>query len=297
MPEDCRYMRTRLQIEYARLLDWCEVAGLIQNGEGQGLPGSLMVDPVVLSAILDEIRGAMEELAEINGKYVELNPEMNAATEKSTMEIDLLEKFSHITLSYDKKGGHRRYPRGLNSIARGASMASNIARNPKRLQWIAFDRNVFLKLLGRLNELNDHLRELMHGHQARALELATQKSYLEILQTRASVEELKHLVRAAVLPQEQDSGEYSSALARRRYEKALASLAEFKCLNATFDELPRQHTQVPASSQLTYSQIWYDEKSACTFSVDGALRVEGELNLGDGTKQYVWIEWKAYKTK
>ena len=301
MPEDCRYMRTRLQMEYARLLDWCEVAGLIQNGEGQGLPESLKVDPLLLSAILNGIRESMEGLAEINGKYVELNPEMNAATEKSAIELDLLEEFSHISLSYDKKGGHRKYPRGLNSIARGASMAGNIAKNPKRLQWIAFDRNVFLKLLGRLNELNDHLRELLHGHQARALELATQKSYLEILQTRASVEELKQLVRAAMLPQEQDSGGYSSAIARRRNEKTLVSLAEFKCLNATFDELPSQHTnvreQVPASSQLAFSQIFYDEKSICTLPMDGALRVEGELDPGDGTKQYVWIEWKAYNTK
>ena len=301
MPEDCRYMRTRLQIEYARLLDWCEVVGLIKNGEGKGLPESLKIDKVVLFAVLNEIRVSMEELAEINGRYVELNSELDAATRDSAIELDLLEEFPHITISYDKKCGHRKYPRGLNSIVHGTSMASNIARNPKRLQWIAFDRNVFLKLLGRLSELNDHLRELMHGHQARALELATQKSYLEMVQMRASVEELKHLVKAAMLPHEQDSAEHSSALAGHRNEKALASLAEFKCLNATFDELPRQHTrvrdQVSASSQMTYSQISYVENTACTLSVDGKFRVEGEFDPGDGRKHYVWIEWKAYKTK
>lgn len=301
MPEDCQYMRTRLQIEYARLLDWCEVVGLIKNGEGRGLPESLKIDKVVLFAVLNEIRVSMEELADLNGKYVELNPELDAATKDSAIELDLLEEFSHITLSYDKKRGYRKYPRGLNSIVRGTSMASNIARNPKRLQWIAFDKTVFLKLLGRLSELNDHLRELMHGHQVRALELATQKSYLEMVQMRASVEELKHLVKAAMLPQEQDSSKYSSALAGHRSEKALASLAEFKCLNATFDKLPPQYTrtrdQVTASSQLIYSQVSYDEETACTLSMDGKFRVEGEFKPGDGDKQYVWIEWKAYKTK
>ena len=301
MPEDCRYMRTRLQIEYARLLDWCEVAGLIKTSEGQGLPESLKIDTVVLAAILKEIRVSMEGLAEINGKYVELNPEMDAATEKSAIELDLLEEFSHVTLSYDKKGGHRKYPRGLNSIARGTGMASSIVKNPRRLQWIAFDKNAFLKLLARLTELNDHLEELLHGHQARAFELARQKSYLEMVQMRASVEELKHLVTAAMLLQEQDSTEFSSAPGRRSNEKALASLAEFKRLNTTFDELPRQHSNncdsVTKPSQLTYSQIFYDEKNAYTLSIDGRIRVDGKLYPGDGTMQYVWIEWKAYKTK
>lgn len=300
MPEDCRYMRTRLQIEYARLLDWCEVAGLIDNGEGQGLPESLKVDTRVLFAVLTEIRVSMDDLADISGNYTELNPGIDAGTEKSAIELDLLEEFSHITLSYDKKGGHRKYPRGLNNIARGTSMASSIVRNPKRLQWIAFDKNEFSKLLGRLTELNDHLYELMHGHQARAFELATQKSNLEMVQMHASVKELKHLVTAAMLQQEHDPGEFSSAPARRRNEKALASLADFKRLNASFDELPRQHCkgrEKSSSSQLTYSQVFYDEKNVSTLSVDGRIRVEGKLYPGDGTERYVWIEWKAYKTK
>lgn len=301
MPEDCRYMRTRLQIEYARLLDWCEIAGFIENGEGQRLHESLKIDTLVLFDVLTEIRVSMEELADINGKYIELNPEMDAATEKSAIELDLLEEFSHITLSYDKKGGHRKYSRGLNSIARGTSMASDIAKNPKRLQWVAFDKSAFMKLLRRLTELNDHLYELMHGHQARALELATQKSYLEMVQMRASVEELKHLVIAATLLQEHDSSECSSAPTRRGNEKALASLAEFKRLNATFNELPSRHPKVHESvtpcSQLTYSQVFYDEKDASTLSLDGRIHVEGKLYPGDSKEQCVWIEWKAYKTK
>ena len=220
MPEDCRYMRMRLQFEYSRLMNWCEVAGLVENSEGQDLPEILREDTLVLFAVLTEIRVSMDDLAEINGKYIELNPKTDAEPDKAAIELDLLEEFSHIVLSYDKIPSHRKYPRGLNSIARGTGMASNIVRNPKRLQWVAFDKNIFLKLLGRLTELNDHLYDLMHGHQARALDLATQRTYLEIVQMRVSVEELKHLVRAAMLPQEHDSDEHSSASTRRHSEKA-----------------------------------------------------------------------------
>lgn len=301
MPEDCRYLRTRLQIEYARLLDWCEVAGLVEDRQGYGLPEGLKVDTLVLSQVLNEMRVSMEELTDISGKYVELNLEVDTATEKAAMELNLLEEFSHLTLSSDKKGGRRRYPRGLNSIARGTSMASSIVRNPKRLQWIAFDRISFSKLLGRLTELNDHLYELLRGHQARALELATQRSSLEMVQMRTSVEDLKHLVTAAMLRPQHDSGESTSAPTRRRNEESLASLAEFKCLNATFDELPRQDSrtceQVTKSSQLTYSQVSYDEKTASALSVDSRAHVEGKVYLDDGEEQEVWIEWKAYTPK
>ena len=113
---------------------------------------------------------------------------------------------------------------------------------------------------------------------------------------RASVEELKHLVTSAMLQQEPDSGEFSSAPTRRRNEKALASLADFKCLNATFDELPRQNCkarEIVTPSQLTYSQVFYDEKHVSTRSVDGRIRVEGRQDPGDGTERCVWIEWKA----
>ena len=74
-------MRTRLQIEYRRLLGWCEVAGFVDNGEGQGLPESLRSDPDVLFTVLNEIRLSMDNLANINGNYTELNPGMDAATE------------------------------------------------------------------------------------------------------------------------------------------------------------------------------------------------------------------------
>lgn len=91
-------------------------------------------------------------------------------------------------------------------------MAKDVVRHPKRLKWVAFDRDVFKKLLGRLTELNDYLHEMMHGHQARALEVATQRTYLEMVQVRVSVDELKHLVTAAMLLQDRDLGSLRAPL-------------------------------------------------------------------------------------
>ena len=300
MPEDCRYMRVKLQIEYSRLLDWCEVAGLVELKNGQDLPDSLRADRLTLVAILTEIRVSMEDLADIRGKYVEFNSTLDTADGKAAIETDLLEEFSHTAISYAKEPGQRKHNRSRNFIARGTSMASKVVKNPKRLQWVAFDKDVFLKHVLRLTELNDNLHALMHGHQARALESATQKTYLEMVQMRASVAELTHLVTAAMLLQEHNGVDSSSASPPRRNEKALASLADFKRLNATYDTLARSnssgHKSNACPSQLNYSQIYYDEDSHLASTSDSRIRTEGKLWPGDGTQQHVWIEWKAYDT-
>ena len=298
MPEDCRYMRLRLQMEYFKLLDWREVAGLIELEDGQDLPDSLKTDKLTLVAILTEIRVSMEHMADIRGKYVELNSAVDTASEKAAIETDLLEEFSHMTKSYEKGLGQRKQTRGRISIARGTSMASKVVKNPKRLQWVAFDKGEFLKLLTRLIELNDHLQELMHGHQMRALESATQKTYLEMVQIQASVAELKHLVTAAMLLQEHDGVESSTASSRRRNNKALASLADFKKLNAKHDVPGRGHLSIDQvnPSQLNYSQIYYEDESAAACTSDSRIRTEGKLYPGNGTQQHVWIEWKTYDT-
>jgi len=47
MPKGYRYMRTRLLIEYLRLLDWSKVTGLIELSEGGNFPESLRTDRLI----------------------------------------------------------------------------------------------------------------------------------------------------------------------------------------------------------------------------------------------------------
>lgn len=100
-----------------------------------------------------------------------------------------MEDFQQISLSYERRTAERKYPRGLNDIAKTASMAREVFRNPEQLHWLAFDAGVFTKLLRRLTELNDHLTKLMRGSQAQQLEETTRRIYLEIVQVRSSIEE------------------------------------------------------------------------------------------------------------
>ena len=298
-------MRTRLQIEHLRLLDWSHVAGLIQMKDGEDLPESLRTDRLVLVAILTEIRTLMEDFGEINGRYTQLKLDNDGSANQwgADEDAELVEEFQQISISYEATTGNRKYPRGLNHIAKTASMAKDVAKNPKRLKWVAFDADVFLKLLGRLTELNDYLVELMRGSQARQLEQTTQKTYLEMIQVRSSIEELKHLVTATMLLDDRTSNTNSASRdMRRRNEAVLASLAQFKSLNAATDapadddNRPSNYDQLLASTYKNYAQVSYDEMDTSSHDPkSGRIRTEGKYYPGDRSRSDVWIEWKTYK--
>ena len=303
MPHDCHYMRTRLQIEYSRLSDWTEAAGLIEYDGGQDLPDILKTDRLILVAVLTEIRSSMEDLADINGKYIDLQPDEDSAKKNQAMERELVEEFSNIALSYERRAAERKFPRCLNHIVRGTAMAKAVIKHPKRLEWVAFDRDVFKRILARLTELNDHLHEMMHGHQARALEAATERTYLEMVQVRTSVDELKHLVTAAVLLQERHTGEPSRSALRRRNEKYLAALAEFKRLNAANEahssQKPPAYESVMKRTRLSYSSTstFYDSTNSFGLPSNARKRTAGKHYRSDDTECHVWVEWKTYKTE
>ncbi|KAL8870695.1 MAG: hypothetical protein Q9174_003321 [Haloplaca sp. 1 TL-2023] len=299
VPETCRYLRTRLQIEYLRLVDWVQVAGLIEYKEGQDLPDSLKADRLVLVAILTEIRTLLDDFANLNGKYKDhLRPDESEKADKEAAELDFVEEFSTLSLEYEKKAVEKKYIRGTNSIINHMRMAKDIVKQPKRLVWVAFDEQVFVKMLGRLTELNDYLKELLQGHQARKLEQVTERTYMGMVQIRSSVEELKHLVTATILLD--DRGSSSRSGMKRQNAQVLARLAEFKSLNAANEapkgQKPPDYDSIMSATRLNYSQIYYEEDTSAASSVTRG-RAEGKFFPGDGTEKQVWIEWKSYQEK
>ena len=88
-------MRTRLQIEYLRLLDWSKVAGLIELSEGDNynFPESLRTDRLVLVAVLAEIRTLMEDFSEINGRYAPLKFSEESTARRKVEQLKLAEDF------------------------------------------------------------------------------------------------------------------------------------------------------------------------------------------------------------
>ena len=157
-------MRTRLQIEYLRLLDQAEVVGLIEYKNGQDLLESLKLDRFILVAMLIEIHFLIKDLVEINSKYIELRLDKDFIKKREAIELELVEQFFNILLDYEKKAKKRTYFCDLNHIIRSSVIIKDMIRYLKRLKQIAFDRNVFKKLLKRLTKLNDYLYEIIYRY-------------------------------------------------------------------------------------------------------------------------------------
>ena len=298
MPAEARELRTRLQIEYQRLLDWSKVAGLLQYEYGQDLPDVLKADRLVLVAILSQIQALMDEFATLNGRYKQLKPDEQAKAEAD--QVDLAAGFASISIEYEKHATKRRHVRGSNHMLAMAKKVKDVASEPRRLWWVAFDANVFKELLRHLSEYNNYLYELMHGQHARKLEETTRNTYLEMVQVRSSVDELKSLVTAALLLGNHDGSLPAVSTGQSRNDQILHSLAKFKelCLatEAPVKDKPPAYHEVMSQSSIAYSSVKYDHEAADPITKTGRIRVNGTF-VGNGAETLVFIEWKSYQVK
>jgi hypothetical protein len=271
MPKHCLHLRTKLQIEYCRLLDWSEVAGMIEYEYGQDLPEILRADKLVLVAILTQIKTLMDDFAALNGKYVQLKPGEAEADKVAARDVDLTSEFSSVELKYEANALKRKHMRGTNHMFAMVKNVKDVASEPKRLRWVAFDEQVFKDMLCKLVEFNDYLRELLDSHHARKLDETTRNTYLEMVQVRSSVEQLQNLFAAAMVLGGRDisaastggiHGEGNQVLrAQRENDLVLKSLAQFKNVSIATDmtqkQKPSEYTESVKSVRKEYTSVSY----------------------------------------
>ena len=297
MPEHCSYLRVRLQMEHRRLLNWCQVARVGQDKNSQDLPDSLKPVRVILIAILTEICLLMNNLAELNGKYVKLRPDDISPANKEALEMELVEELARMPLYPNREVTDQKHPGLISSLPRLVSRAINVIKQPKRLHLIIFSEEEYTKLLERLAILNDYLQGLLDDYQARKLDQVTQNTYLGMVQVRDSQDDLKQLAMAAILLIGRSSSHLSSGAPRYRADQALATLAKFKSLNAASTERSLKYESGSSSTRLSYSQIEYHHEPDSNPDVAERARTNGKFTSGDGTTRSVWIEWRPYVSK
>ena len=289
MPDDCRWLRTRLEMEGARLENWSAASGLLELDDGDDLPRNLQASKALIYTLLTEIRYCMKHLAKTQGKYVELQPETQNA-EKDFTAMGLIAAMDQTSLS-----SHQNLdPAKKWKVKDRLNRATKALTQPKRLKWVALDAERFEKELTRLRELNDGLERLLSDNQARKLEDFLEKIYLGMVQTRATCEALGQLATAAILGQAPASDRTSNAAGRPRNEHVLASLASFKIICARSNE-PYDGLPVP---KINHSQIQYagvrSSDSSSSFAQITRTRTLGRYASGENACQ-VWVEWKTYK--
>ncbi|KAH8597019.1 prion-inhibition and propagation-domain-containing protein [Bisporella sp. PMI_857] len=296
LPQDCAGLSLRLEIEYGRLKNWSQVAGLLDFQDESKVCGTIRANRLLLAAILTEIQTSMTSFAELNGQYIELHSNRGIGVFKDSggkskdgvTRADLVAELGALNSPYGQNA-----PMAKKGVLAGVSAVfrdtGTVIRHPKTLKWALMSRDRFEKLLGRLQELIDYLHELMDDQQMEVLHKTTQKTYLEMLQLRSTVEELKELMDA-VKPLNQFTVNMQVVIPNnqiRDEEKGeLLKLAAFK--SSSF-ALSKNTTSggIKVKEILTSSLTFESSKFA-------GGRADAIYHTG-GTPQRVWVEWKELK--
>lgn len=314
MPEECRYLRVRLQMEQQRFLNWGIEAGLLYD-DGV-LCATLQVNSMLLQDILFLIKSSMEKFAAVNGKYVKQLPmnqpnwedEKEATTEIATM-FDLPVQSLQPAPARFPSGAQSRGRNVLHRLGKaavdGGRNLRDITFEPKRLVWATVDKEKLEKLVDKLTELNTFLSSLMDGSQIKRLQEAYAAGNRELLQLQNDVKSLQSLVRALSTSKTegtemqlsnalsyQNIGLKSTFLREKNYQEKekqdLKRLAELKIQSTRIEQMSAYNVADASAGapdlKLSYSSMTAIKQGGKQDESDGR---EGMIWRGSN----VWIEW------
>ncbi len=306
MPEECQYLRVRLDMEQYRLLDWSQVAGVdgsTAKHDSAGAGGHLMRGTIQLNRhlildVLSAIRTVLLDFGKVNGRYEDLRPVTDDGSRPQDSEKPGQTLSAPNADPAPRAAPPKPYARRLrgatSSVRRALAVVDQASQVPQRLRWAAFDKAKFEGLLKKLTELNDFLQGIMDESQAKALQITQHHTHMEVLQLSSDVKQLQHLIRAlsyseasAVSQGDVGSGSdrfLSPAMANRTEEKrTLARLARFKAFNAS----------TGTSSDIKSNEI---EIRHLVFQGNPSqVRTEALYRASSSVApNHVWIEWKLH---
>lgn len=313
MPEKCRELRTGLQIEQCRLLDWAQVAGFIELQDDDDWPDIIKPHKTALVAMLAQIRTILDQFADLNGKYEELRPDQTPAQALVPGDVDLQADYSSLRINWSKKVKERENRKGTDHLIKaglwmgskikaGGENVAKVVSHPKRLVWACFDEAVFKVLLAKLAGYNNYLTELMHGHHLRQLEEASRKTQLEMVLVRSGLDDLKFLTAAINLQLGHEDGQPVTPVSpvSTRANELWQKLIILKTINVENDK-PKGKGSVEYMNAIGYTSIQgkvdYKETDALANEKYPRSRVSGLYTRPNGEEVQIWIEWKSYNAQ
>lgn len=304
MNTTCLELRTKLEMEQCRLFDFAEVVGLLDFVEGQDLPEVLQPQKLVVIAVLTQIGCKLDEFSALTNRYKSLRADEDQRKVEEALKASVAD--SYVTLKQKWKENVRKSPkrkehlRGTNHLFKWFDMTKDVATEPKRLWWAAFDEKVFRSLLQELIEYNNYLHEIMHGHHARRLEETSRKTFLEMVLVRSEIDDLRKLIVHSVLVQQHKQNDLTPRAdhANIEHQRLLQSLVETKTRNInnekSDDNKPPAYHEIVEATKLAYSTIDPVTKPKNLNVSKERVRTSGQYRPGNGSATEVWIEWKSY---
>ena len=298
-------------MEQRRILNFAGAAGIVDYQEDDAVPLILRKEQLVLVTVFSQIESKLADLADFTDKYDQLNYTRLQSSQVSTEQRDVQEKFASL-VSWEKhaerrasnkaKANHHR--KGTNHFFKAVHVVGDVIKDPKRLIWTAIDEKAFQSILSDVSDYNFFLEQLLHGEYARKLEERTQKTYLEVVNVRDSVDDLKRLMHDMFDVLENGANvahdENSKPSAGHRL-RPLAVLAETKLRSVLNDaeHKPPAYHEVIKPTKVAFRLL--ESISELPSEVEESVhrkRATAKLKLDpdDGSPIDVFIEWKTYST-
>lgn len=257
IPKRFEHLRTRLNIEEARLLNWGENVGLVEElldrpSQALQLNRNLILD------ILVQVQTAF----------------------KACLKIET--RFSEIVVSNTGKGETPKPKPKRSFLRKTLAVLENPTRISASLHWAMIKESEFEGLIGKLIGYNDAVWSLLDRNAVHELHLMQQQSNLVMLQLTEKVSELYDITAAMAI---RPAGAKIPSLSRsetlveeqqQQHHSTLAALATFKAHQLSIEN------SAPASDELQILnldllQLFDKPESSTLFAYNG---------------RKAWVEWR-----
>ena len=296
-------LRTKLEIQQRRILDFADAAEILDFSEGKTIPLILQKDHLVLVTVFKQIETKLDALANFTKRYEELQHEAEANDDDDVSISDLDVKEQYQTLKkWDQRLKLKSHMKGTNHIVKYYQIGKDIVKHPKRLRWTAFDEKEFVDLVKDLSGYNDFLHGLLQGEYSRRLEERTKRTYLEMVLVRDEIRDLKQLFINTIILTQHGHGGATSSKSDDASDVFLDMLAGTKCrsvLNdASDDEKPPEYHELIQVVKLDYKLVIIadGEQPVSDTVVLARKRTPGQLmsTTDSSSAVQIFIEWKVY---
>ncbi|KAA6414498.1 MAG: hypothetical protein FRX48_01247 [Lasallia pustulata] len=269
MPTTYHHLRVRLRIEQARLLNWGEKVGLVEELLAQPSRVIQLNRNLVLDILL-EVQGLFRSCVKAHEKFDSLVPEQSNS------------------IAVDWSASDTKLPVGTNKIL--TKILRVLEKTPqisRRLQWAMVEHHKFADLIQKLIGYNDSIESILDQNAFDQLRYMQSQTHMIMLQLTSKVDELKDLSLAIRLTTQSGSQANSSTptisrsstlgVDQQDQHTSFASLTDFKMQQAKIEHGGTSLTPVPINKD----EVKVDDVSAYR---------------SDATYQgkQVWVEWKAY---
>ncbi|KAK3375264.1 prion-inhibition and propagation-domain-containing protein [Podospora didyma] len=301
-PEDCRYLNLRLRMEQQRLFAWSETSGLLDvNAKDKQKileTNTFILHRQTVLDLLVQVQCLFKEFKEHQERNQRLQtvPDQDQVLGKPEKDAEA----ANFPLPERRRAFIKKAMLSLRETSQEAIM---------RLRWVTFDKPAFELLLSRFSALNDNMTNILDARMQVEIHHTVQDTNRGVLQLHHKITDLSRLVMALNIKLEASSAPLESQMsASQKRANAdglhiLSQLAKFKAFNKSIETNTR--TPWDEATVMCLELRGPNEQKNLVLNrsmieIDPAAeesdlpRCEAILQLPDGARRKVWVEWKEY---